>query len=417
MTTTDLEQEKALRLANEAGQILLENGAEISRVEETMERIASAYEVSDKSFFVLSNGIITTGRRYAHAEVIPIRGTQLSRVVEVNQLSRDVTEGKVSLNELETRLQTIRNNKSKPWWETQLGITLGVSAFSFLFGSSFVDAAATFVCGMLLSTFIVFVGANLSRIFKNLLGGLLAGLLCVLVVALGFGEHLPNMIISTILALVPGVSFTNGMRDLANEDYLAGAIRLMDAVLVFFCIALGVALAFILENLFTGDLIQLGEPVIDPVTAAWYIQLPAAFIGTIGFSALFGAPRKYYFECGMVGMLGWAVYLWGATAAGHNMVTASFFGALTVAALSGILAITRKCPTTVFLICGIIPLVPGGGIFWTVYYVVSNHLKLAATTGFTALKITIAIAGGIIIAGAIASRVQKRVISKHQHSI
>lgn len=66
---------------------------------------------------------------------------------------------------------------------------------------------------------------------------------------------------------------------------------------------------------------------------------------------------------------------------------------------------------------GIIPLVPGGGIFWTAYYVISNHLRLAATTGFTALKVTIAIAGGIIIAGAIAGRLQKRVIAKHRHSL
>ena len=44
---------------------------------------------------------------------------------------------------------------------------------------------------------------------------------------------------------------------------------------------------------------------------------------------------------------------------------------------------------------------PGGGIFWTAYHLVANHLRLAATTGFTALKVTIAIAGGIIIAAAV----------------
>jgi uncharacterized membrane protein YjjB (DUF3815 family) len=93
-------------------------------------------------------------------------------------------------------------------------------------------------------------------------------------------------------------------------------------------------------------------------------------------------------------------------------VAASFLGALTVATLGGILAIACKCPTTVFLICGIIPLVPGGGIFWTAYYVISNHLRLAATTGFTALKVTIAIAGGILIATAIAGILQKHVIDK-----
>ena len=93
------EQEQALQLATEAGHILLENGAEISRVEETMTRIASAYGIEDESFFVLSNGIIATGQHYARAAFIPIKGTQLAKVVEVNQLSRDVTAGECG-NEL-----------------------------------------------------------------------------------------------------------------------------------------------------------------------------------------------------------------------------------------------------------------------------------------------------------------------------
>ena len=402
------DQEKALQLATEAGHILLENGAEISRVEETMERIASAYDVKDESFFVLSNGIITTGQHYARAEFIPIRGTQLSRVVEVNQLSRDVSAGRLPLGELEARLHAIRAGKGKPWWEVILGIALGVSSFCILFGGSLIDAAATFVCGIPLGAFMTFVGARLSRIFSNLLGGLVGGLLCILSVACGFGDHLPNMIIGTIIALVPGVPFTNGMRDLANEDYIAGATRLMDAFLAFLCIALGVAIAFIVERLLSGSLILLGKPVTDSFASAWFIQLPAAFIGTVGFSVLFGAPRKFYAECGLAGMMGWAISLWVVTAGPQHVVGAAFLGALTVAAMSSILAVVRKCPATVFLICGIIPLVPGGGIFWTAYYLVSDQLRMAADSGFTAIKVTIAIAGGIILAGAIAGKAWSR---------
>ena len=400
------EQERALRLATEAGHILLENGAEISRVEETMERIASTYDVQGESFFVLSNGIITTGHQYARAEFIPIRGTQLSRVVEVNQLSRDVVATRMPLDNLEARLRSIRAGKAMPWWEVVLGIALGVASFCILFGGSLTDAAATFVCGLPLGLFMNFV--HMSRIFNNLFGGLVGGLLCVLSVTMGFGEHLPNMIIGTIIALVPGVPFTNGMRDLGNEDYIAGATRLMDAFLAFVCIALGVALAFILDGLLSDGLMQLGRPTTDAFAASWFIQLPAAFIGTVGFSALFGAPRRCYLYCGLTGMMGWMVYLWVLQWGVQHVVAAAFMGALTVAAMSAVLAIVCRCPSTVFLICGIIPLVPGGGIFWTAYYLVGDQLRLAATTGFTALKVTIAIAGGIILMGPIAGRLNKR---------
>ena len=165
--------------------------------------------------------------------------------------------------------------------------------------------------------------------------------------------------------------------------------------------------ALILYGALAGGLMQLGMPTVDSVAAAWYIQLPAAFIGTLGFSALFGAPRKYYLSCGVTGMLGWGLYLLLVPLL--SVVGAAFFAALLVATVSHLLAWARCCPVTVFLICGIIPLVPGGGIFWTAYHLVANHLQLAATTGFTALKVTIAIAGGIIIATAIGTRIYRKI--------
>ena len=428
------EQEQALQLATEAGHILLENGAEISRVEETMTRIASAYGIEDESFFVLSNGIIATGQHYARAEFIPIKGTQLAKVVEVNQLSRDVTAGEcgnvltcecgnqaneftdsqvntfkpMSVETLRQRIQAIRNMPGKVWWEMTLGIALGVSSFSILFGGSLVDAVATLVAGVLLGLFMTFVSPHLSRLVGNVAGGLVGGILCILLFRLAMGIdglpqlHLANMIIGTIIALVPGVPFTNGMRDLANEDYIAGTTRLTDAFLVFLCIALGVALAFIIDGVATGGIVQLGAPVKDPVAAHWAIQLVAAFVGTVGFSALFGAPRRFYLYCGLAGVAGWAVYLFVST--GHSVVGAAFFAALTVAAISHVMARLRHCPVTVFLICGIIPLVPGGGIFWTAYYLVTDQLRMAAETGFVALKVTIAIAGGIILASGIINK-------------
>ncbi|MBR1850076.1 MAG: threonine/serine exporter family protein [Bacteroidales bacterium] len=407
--------DRALDVATEAGHILLENGAEISRVEETMDRIASAYGVEQKSFFVLSNGIIATGRDYAQASFIPIKGTQLSRVVDVNQLSRDVVAGRCPIGEAESRLEAIRSSAGKPWWELTLGIAFGVGAFSILFGGSLVDAAATFAAGLLLGLFMTFVSPHLSRIFGNVAGGMVGGLLCIVAVLCGFGEHLPNMIIGTIIALVPGVPFTNGMRDLANEDYIAGATRLLDAFLAFLCIALGVALAFLVEGWVSHvGVMQLGAPSVDFLASHWAIQLVAALVGTVGFAILFGAPRRYYIDCGLAGMAGWGVYIWmlrsGASPAG-----AAFCGALVVALVSNVMALLRRCPITVFLICGIIPLVPGGGIFWTAYYLVSNQLRLASSVGFVAIKVTIAIAGGIIIATGVANqalRLRKTLTSK-----
>ncbi|MBO6080739.1 MAG: threonine/serine exporter family protein, partial [Bacteroidales bacterium] len=164
---------KVMDLSYEAGAILLENGAEISRVEETMRRIAGHFGVEDESFFVLSNGIMATGKGYARSKFIPIKGTSLDKVVAVNQLSREVAEGKCDLAQLETRLKAIRAMRPKPAWEQILASALGSAAFCIIFGGGFEDCLAALVAGMLLWVFMLFVSyRHLSRIAGNLAGAL-----------------------------------------------------------------------------------------------------------------------------------------------------------------------------------------------------------------------------------------------------
>ena len=389
---------KIMELAYEAGAILLENGAEISRVDETMRRIAGHYGVDDESFFVLSNGIMATAKGFARSRFIPIKGASLDKVVAVNQLSREVTEGKCDLEQLELRLKSIRAMRPKPVWEQIAASAFGSAAFCIIFGGGFADSIAAFVAGLLLWVYMLFVGyRHLSRIAGNITGGLLATALCGVMYKLGLGTHLSNMIIGAIIPLIPGVPFTNGIRDLAHEDYIAGVTRLLDAMLVFFCIALGVALAFILDAAIYGQIQVLEGLTAAPETAGMVVQLVSAFIGTMAFAVLFGVPRKYYLDSGFCGMVGWLLYLLLVRYTGLSVPIVVFFATALVAFTAMVQAIVRKCPITVYLICGIFPLVPGAGIFWTTYNLVSEQFGAALHTGITALKVTVAIAFGIIL--------------------
>lgn len=388
---------KAMDLAYEAGSILLENGAEISRVEETMRRIASHFGVDDESFFVLSNGIMATAKGYARSKFIPIKGTSLDKVVAVNQLSREVAEGKCDLEQLETRLKKIRAMRPKPAWEQILASALGSAAFCIIFGGGFEDCLASLVAGMLLWVFMLFVGyRHLSRITGTLAGALLATVLCGVMYRMGLGTHPSNMIIGAIIPLIPGVPFTHGISDLANEDYIAGITRLLDALLTFLCIALGVAFAFILDAWISGQMQYLENLTAAPETAGMVIQLLSAFIGTVAFAVLFGVPRKYYIDCGLCGTVGWLLYLLLVRHTGLSMPGVVFFATALVALTALSQSIIRKCPISVFLICGIFPLVPGAGIFWTTYNLVAEQLPAALHSGILALKVTLAIAFGIL---------------------
>ena len=389
---------KIMELAYEAGAILLENGAEISRVDETMRRIAGHYGVDDESFFVLSNGIMATARGFARTKFIPIKGTSLDKVVAVNQLSREVSEGKCDLGQLESQLKAIRAMRPKPAWEQIAASAFGSAAFCIIFGGGFADSIAAFVAGLVLWVYMLFVGyQHLSRIAGTITGGLLATLLCGVMYKLGLGTHLSNMIIGAIIPLIPGVPFTNGIRDLAHEDYIAGITRLLDALLTFFCISMGVALAFMLDATISGTMQHLETLTAAPETAGMFVQLLAAYVGTVAFAVLFGVPRKYYLDSGLCGMLGWLLYLILVNHTGLSVANVVFFATVLVTFTAMVLAIVRKCPITVYLICGIFPLVPGAGIFWTTYNVVSEQLGAALHTGVTALKVTVAIAFGIIL--------------------
>ncbi len=247
-----------LDVAMEAGHILLENGAEIFRVEETMERIAEHYGVKEKDFFVLSNGIFSTGHSFARVRPISVgSGARLDMVVAVNQLSREISEGKYTVEEAGERLKEIRGMKDKKRIMQILASGIGSACFCILFGGSLRDAAVALAAGLLLYVFVLFVsGPHLSKIPGNIFGSAIVTLICIVCYRLGFGDSLSHMIIGSIIPLIPGVEFTNGVRDIADSDYISGAVRLLDAILVFVSIAIGVGVIFLIyRHAFGGTII------------------------------------------------------------------------------------------------------------------------------------------------------------------
>lgn len=393
--------EEVLEVASEAGHILLENGAEISRVEDTMERISSHYGVHTGHFFVLSNGIFTTSssNKYANVEFIPIRGIQLSKVVEVNRLSYRIAADKVSLTQARAELDAIRDEPMKPAWEQIVGSAFGAAGFCAVFGGGFMDCAAAFVVGTLLYLFLLFVSSRyLSKIVGGICNSLVATLLCLASYRLGFGSSLSNIIIGAIMPLIPGVPFVNGVRDLADSDYIAGTTRLTDAMLGFFCIALGVGTSFVLDGSIFQGMIELKGVTVNAETAGLGWQTLAAFIGTFAFAILFGVPRQQYATCGIIGAIGWAAFLIMTRAGIAGTMVSITFSTVLICLMSRMVAVWDKCPSTVYLLCGIFPLVPGAGIFWFTYYLVAEKFRLSMTTGFNAGMAAIAIVLGIILA-------------------
>jgi uncharacterized membrane protein YjjB (DUF3815 family) len=213
---------------------------------------------------------------------------------------------------------------------------------------------------------------------------------------MGTGISLANVIIGAIMPLIPGVPFVNGVRDLANSDYIAGFTRLTDAMLGFFCIAVGVSLSFILDGSLHGGVADL-TMMVNPQTASLLWQFIAAFAGTAAFALLFGIDREHYVPAGIIGAIGWALYLILVREFGASPTGATFAASSLVCIVSRVAAIPFRIPAQGFLLCGIFPLVPGAGIFWFTYYLTDEQFNLSLQTGWTASKIALAIVLGIIL--------------------
>ena len=175
------------------------------------------------------------------------------KVAAVNQLSREIAEGKYTVSEAYQALETIRRMPDKRKSVLILASGVASGAFCCLFGGNLMDCLAAAIAGFLIYVYILYIsGPHLSKIVGNVGGGAFVTLVCNLLYMAGIGDHLNFMIIGSMMPLVPGVAFTIAIRDAADGDYISGTVRMIDALLVFICIAIGVGMGIAVLNPLTG---------------------------------------------------------------------------------------------------------------------------------------------------------------------
>jgi len=143
-------------------------------------------------------------------------------------------------------------------------------------------------------------------------------------------------------------------------------------------------------------------------------QFIVSMITTMAFALIFSAPRSELLFCGMSGAIGWIIYLTVSTCLDAPTL-GNVLGALALTLFSRILAVTRKKPGTVYLISGIFPLVPGAGIYYTSYNLISNDLEQFSSYGILTLKTAGAIVIGIILGMALPQSILNRFFAPSYH--
>ena len=231
-----------MEMAVRAGEIMLASGAEVYRVEDTIHRILKHSGIARADVFVVTTGIVAT---IADASLPPLtlvkrvenRATNLNRIYQVNNVSREFCSGKLSVGEAQERLDRIANTTLYGFWKKCIGYAATTGFFAVMFGGGPGECLVAAVVGVVLA-FGSFALAGAAYLLRR--GAFL-------------GMSLDVVIISAIMQLVPGVTFTAAIRDTLNGDYSSGVARMAEAVVVALAVASGVGLAIVAVRLAGGS--------------------------------------------------------------------------------------------------------------------------------------------------------------------
>ncbi|MBT9133579.1 MAG: hypothetical protein DDT39_00640 [Firmicutes bacterium] len=126
------------------------------------------------------------------------------------------------------------------------------------------------------------------------------------------------------------------------------------------------------------------------------LLLTACFVGTLSFALIFRAPPRSLFWCGLIGALGYGVLLILQNV-GAGSAAAVFFAASVVGLASELLARASKIPATVYIIAGIIPLVPGAAAYFSMLYFAQGNYREALVALSSVAHMSIAISAGLAV--------------------
>ncbi|MDO4330839.1 MAG: threonine/serine exporter family protein [Lachnospiraceae bacterium] len=242
-----------------AGEIMLVSGAEIYRVETTIQHILGLAEGWQGENIVLGTGIYLSlddpeGETITLVRRVADRSTNLNRVYLANDISRQLCAGTITVEDAYQQLLQIQKTSIYRPAVKYLGYMGICMFFAVLFGGSLADGAAAMLIGFGLA--VVMRLAKKIR-FNDFCAEVVAAFFIGIAALSLKSTILPQInrdtvITSAIMPLVPGVTFTTAIRDTLNGDYSAGVTRMLEAVVTALAVAAGVGASMVLFQMLAG---------------------------------------------------------------------------------------------------------------------------------------------------------------------
>ena len=394
-----MEYSKLLDVATELGYQLAMCGAETFRVEESVVRVLGAYDIEAEVFAIPNCLHISIepviSRPLTRMRRIGFHGNDLNAVEQFSALSRKICEQRPAPEIAAKWLEETKRAKKQYSLPIYLaGNFLGGFGFCLLFAGRFTDAVCAGFCGVLvglINRLMDRVGAN--QFFRIIAASFLMALTAYGLGAVGLATNTDAAIIGALMILVPGLLFTNAMRDIIYGDTNSGMNRIVQVLLIAMAIALGTGAAYSIATEFWGEIRSA-----EPVTYSYWIQSVACVLGCIGFAILFNIHGPGGLLCALGGVITWLIYLLVVEFTGNDLA-AYFWGTLFSSIYAETMARIRKYPAISYLVVSIFPLIPGAGVYYAMNYAVKGQMEAFANQGTH----TAAVAGIMAVAILLAS--------------
>lgn len=220
-------------------------GAEVSRVEDTMERLAIAYRIQPIEAVVLPTALFVYGSNgQTILKRIRHRSVNLAVLSAINQLSRDVSRQPISVAEFVGRLEQARKMNRYPSWANLLFAAAGAAFISQLMGGNVEDLIPALIAGAITQGI---RQSFWSTGYPNSIRDLLSAMIAVVPALVSAVAGLPapgSILVGGVMVLAPGLLMTTAVRDGIAGDLLSAAARFLEALIIGGAIAAGATLPF-----------------------------------------------------------------------------------------------------------------------------------------------------------------------------
>lgn len=397
-----------MNLVSEIGSRLAIAGAETYRVEESVIRILNAYGLTAKVYSVPNSLIITIlvpdGLPITQLCRVDSRGNDLDAVEQYSNLSRRIcAEVPPPQQALQWLQSTEKACKHYGLPMALLGHMLVASGFCIFFGGSLKDCLCACLCGLLLGLVTHYLDKVKTNAFFQKIAAAFTMAFCAYILGtLGVADNVDTVVIGTLMLLVPGLLFTNALRDIIFGDTNSGINRIVEVLLIAAAIALGTAAAWNLSISLWGHF-----TVTSPLSYGPILTCIISFVACAGFVIVFNIHGYGNLLCALGGSITWGTYCIAAHF-GCSDLLCYFIATITAAIFAEVMARVRKYPAISYLVISLLPLIPGAGIYHTAQQAVQGNVDGFISYGAQTLAIAGAMAVGILLVSTIVRIIQAR---------